>query len=82
MREMGMLIVEAAGLIAEAIPLLNRVGTHSARLSVIAEEVVRVEVQADDLHDEGLKDLFQRYGNRCHGLQRWLGLSEQLGAVC
>ena len=62
MREMGMLIVEAAGLIAEAIPLLNRVGTHSARLSAIAEEVVRVEGRADDLHEEALKDLFQRYG--------------------
>jgi predicted phosphate transport protein (TIGR00153 family) len=62
MREMGILVVEAAGLIAEAIPLLNRVGTHSARLSVIAEEVVRVEDRADELHDEGLKDLFQRFG--------------------
>ena len=62
MREMGVLIVEAAGLIAEAIPLLNRIGTHSARLSAIAEEVVRVEGRADDLHDEALKDLFQRYG--------------------
>ncbi|MGH6862128.1 MAG: DUF47 domain-containing protein [Phyllobacterium sp.] len=62
MREMGVLVVEAAELIAEAVPLLNRVGTHSGRLSAIAEEVVRVEGRADDLHDEGLKDLFERYG--------------------
>jgi predicted phosphate transport protein (TIGR00153 family) len=62
MREMGVLIVEAAGLIAEAIPLLNRMGTHSARLSAIAEEVVRVEGRADELYDQGLKDLFQRHG--------------------
>jgi len=62
LREMGLLIVEAARLIAEAIPLLNRVGTHSARLSAISEEVVRVEGRADDLHDEGLKDLFKLYG--------------------
>jgi uncharacterized protein len=62
MREMGVLIVEAAGLIAEAIPLLNRVGTHSARLTAIAEEVVRVEGSADELYDQGLKDLFQRHG--------------------
>jgi predicted phosphate transport protein (TIGR00153 family) len=62
MRDMGVLIVEAAGLIAEAIPLLNRVGTHSARLSAIAEEVVRVEERADELYDQGLKDLFQRHG--------------------
>ena len=32
MQEMGALIVEAARLNAEAIPLLNKVGTHAARL--------------------------------------------------
>lgn len=63
MREMGLLIVEAAGLVAEAIPLLKRVGTHSTRLSAIAEEVVRVEGRADELHDQGLKELFNRHGN-------------------
>ncbi len=62
MREMGGLILEAAGLIAEAIPLLNRIGTHSARLSAIAEEVIRVEDRADELYDEGLKELFQKQG--------------------
>lgn len=62
MKEMGGLIVEAAELIAEAIPLLNRVGTNSGRLSAIAEQVVRIEDLADDLHDEGLQSLFQRYG--------------------
>ena len=61
-REMGVLIVEAANLIAEAIPLLNRVGTHSARLTAIAEEVVRVEGRADELYDQGLKELFRRHG--------------------
>ena len=62
MKEMGGLIVEAAELIAEAIPLLNRVGGNSGRLSAIAEQVVRIEDLADDLHDEGLQSLFQRYG--------------------
>lgn len=63
MQEMGAVIVEAAALIAEAIPLLNRVGTHSVRLNTIAEEVMRVEGRADELHDQGLKDLFQRHGS-------------------
>ncbi|MEP7454263.1 DUF47 domain-containing protein [Phyllobacterium sp. SB3] len=62
MKEMGGLIVEAAELVAEAIPLLNRVGTHSTRLSAIAEQVVRIEDLSDDLHDEGLQSLFERYG--------------------
>ncbi|KQY27036.1 DUF47 domain-containing protein [Rhizobium sp. Root482] len=62
MREMGVLVVDAARLIAEAIPLLDRVGNNAARLSAIAEEVTRVEGRSDELHDEGLKDLFRRHG--------------------
>ena len=62
MREMGREIVRAANLIAEAIPLLNKVGTNAQRLSAIAEEVTRVEGRSDELHDQGLKDLFRRHG--------------------
>lgn len=62
MKEMGHEIVRAAALIAEAIPLLNKVGTNAQRLSAIAEEVTRVEGRSDDLHDQGLKDLFRRHG--------------------
>jgi predicted phosphate transport protein (TIGR00153 family) len=62
MQEMGALIVQAARLNAEAIPLLNKVGTHAARLQALAEEVMRVEGRADELHEAGLKDLFHRHG--------------------
>lgn len=62
MQEMGAVIVEAAKLIAEAIPLLDKIGTHSTRLNAIAEQVMRVEGRADDLHEQGLKDLFRRHG--------------------
>lgn len=62
MKEMGHEIVHAANLIAEAIPLLEKVGTNAQRLSAIAEEVTRVEGRSDDLHDQGLKDLFRRHG--------------------
>ncbi|MCZ4090818.1 DUF47 domain-containing protein [Sinorhizobium psoraleae] len=62
MQEMGAAVVQAAHLVAEAIPLLNRIGVNSHRLSTIAEEVTRVEGRSDELHDQGLKDLFQRHG--------------------
>ncbi|WP_027166002.1 DUF47 domain-containing protein [Mesorhizobium sp. WSM3224] len=62
MREMGDVIVQAARLVAEAIPLLGKVGANAARLNAIAEEVMRVEGRADDLHEQGLKDLFKRHG--------------------
>ena len=62
MQEMGAVIVEAARLTAEAIPLLVRVGTHAERLQAIAQEVMRIEGRADDLHEAGLKDMFLRHG--------------------
>lgn len=62
MRDMGVVIVEAAKLVAEAIPLLSKPGANAPRLTAIAEEVMRVEGRADDLHDKGLKDLFKRHG--------------------
>jgi len=62
MREMGGVIVQAARLVAEAIPLLGKVGANAARLNAIAEEVMRVEGRADDLHEQGLKDLFRHHG--------------------
>ncbi|HEX8048674.1 DUF47 family protein [Rhizobium sp.] len=62
MQEMGAAIVQAAKLVAEAIPLLDRMSANSARLSVLTEEVVKVEGRSDELHEQGLKDLFRRYG--------------------
>ena len=62
MQEMGAVIVDAARLVAEAIPLLAKVGANSARLNALAEEVMRAEGRADDLHEQGLKDLFRRHG--------------------
>ncbi|MGD9476707.1 DUF47 domain-containing protein [Shinella sp. G-2] len=61
MQEMGEAVVKAAHLIAEAIPLLDKVGVHAGRLSAIAEEVTRVEGRSDELHDRGLKDLFRQF---------------------
>ncbi|TJV90575.1 MAG: DUF47 domain-containing protein, partial [Mesorhizobium sp.] len=62
MREMGAVIVEAAHLTAEAIPLLEKVGANVTRLGALAEEITKVEERADGLHDAGLKELFQRHG--------------------
>jgi uncharacterized protein Yka (UPF0111/DUF47 family) len=62
MQEMGGIIVITAKLVAEAIPLLSKIGAHSVRLNAIAEEVMRAEGRADDLHEQGLKDLFKRHG--------------------
>lgn len=62
MREMGAIVGQAAHLIAEAIPLLDRIGANHDRLIAIAEEVTRIEGRSDELHEQGLKDLFRRHG--------------------
>ena len=49
MQEMGAVIVEAAHLTAEAIPLLEKVGTNVTRLGALAEEITKVEERADGL---------------------------------
>ncbi|MGN7293037.1 DUF47 domain-containing protein [Rhizobium sp. SAFR-030] len=64
MQQMGSEIVAAAKLVAEAIPLLDKVGTNAQRLASIAEQVTVVEGRSDDLHDQGLKDLFRRHGGK------------------
>jgi len=53
-----MLAAEAARLIAEAIPLLRKVGRQGPRLHAITERIVELEGQADDLHEEGIRALF------------------------
>ena len=62
MQEMGDAVVKAARLVAEAIPLLDKVAVHAGRLTAIAEEVTRVEGRSDELHEQGLKDLFKQFG--------------------
>jgi predicted phosphate transport protein (TIGR00153 family) len=62
MREMADVITKCALLIDEAMPLLRSISAQAAPLSRIAEEISRLEGLADDLHDRGLKDLYQTYG--------------------
>jgi uncharacterized protein len=62
MREMGEIIVRAANLTLEAIPLLRSISREAGRIAAITEEITCIEGQADDLHDDGLKALFRAHG--------------------
>ena len=62
MKEMAGLSSEAARLVLEAVPLLRNVGRNGARLHEITGKIVELENRADELHDEGLKELFKREG--------------------
>ena len=63
MRESASLAVEAAKLVAEAVPLLRNVGRNGARLHSITEAIVHLEGRADALHEQGLGALFDAYGD-------------------
>jgi len=59
MREMGDAIVKGAELLEEAVPLLRRISAEAGRISTLTEQISQIEGHADDLHDIGLKTLFQ-----------------------
>jgi predicted phosphate transport protein (TIGR00153 family) len=59
MKEMGDAIVKCAMLVEEAVPLLRAISTHASRISTLTEQITQIEGRADDLHDLGLKELFE-----------------------
>ncbi|MET0277883.1 MAG: DUF47 domain-containing protein [Pseudorhodoplanes sp.] len=61
MREMADVIGRCAALVEEAIPLLHSISAEAAKISEITAEISRLEGQADELHDNGLKELYQRH---------------------
>jgi len=58
MQQMAAVILQASKLMLEAMPLLASMGKNAARLGAITEEIIRIEEQADHLHDAGRKALF------------------------
>ncbi|GGH18499.1 nuclease PIN [Alsobacter metallidurans] len=61
MREMAAITVECARLTIEAVPLLRRIGEHAGAINSYAERITKLEGRSDELHDEGLRDLFRRH---------------------
>jgi predicted phosphate transport protein (TIGR00153 family) len=61
MREMSDIVVQAAKLTAQALPLLRAIGKNSAELTGHAEELTRIEERSDQLHDQGRKELFHAH---------------------
>ncbi len=62
MKDMAAIIVDAARVMCEAMPLLRDVAANGARLHELTERLVRMEGHADEIHAAGLKKTFKRYG--------------------
>jgi len=58
MQAMADIILQGSKLMLEAVPLLASIPNNASRLATLTEEIIRIEDQADQLHDEGRKALF------------------------
>ncbi|MCK9543276.1 MAG: DUF47 family protein [Novosphingobium sp.] len=62
MRDMAAIIVDAARLTAEAMPLLRKVADNGVRLHELTERLVRMEGHCDEIHAAALRRLFRESG--------------------
>lgn len=62
MRDMSGIIVEAARVTTEVMPLLRSIGDNSTRILELTARLVELEGHADEIHDTGLKTLFKAAG--------------------
>jgi hypothetical protein len=59
MRRMVKIIVEAAGLTAQAVPMLRNISRNGPKIHALTEKLVHLESDADVVHAAGLKKAFQ-----------------------
>jgi predicted phosphate transport protein (TIGR00153 family) len=59
MRDMSGIIVEAARVTSEVMPLLRSIGDNATRILELTARLVQLEGHADEIHDAGLKALFK-----------------------
>jgi predicted phosphate transport protein (TIGR00153 family) len=62
MKDMAAIIVDAARVTSEAMPLLRDVARNGERLHELTERLVRMESHADEIHAAGLKRTLQEHG--------------------
>ena len=63
MKDLGAIIVDAARLTAEAMPLMRDVGRNGGRLHELTERLVRMEGHADEIYRAGVKRAFKEKGH-------------------
>lgn len=61
MRRIGDLIVDAAVIVQEALPLLREMNANSAKINAASERIVKIEDKADQIYLAGLKVLYQAH---------------------
>jgi uncharacterized protein len=62
MTQMADRIVQAAGMVQQAIPLLRSISANAAQIGSLTEQVSKIEGETDDLHDAGRSRLYEVKG--------------------
>jgi len=62
MTQMADRIVQAAGMLQQAIPLLRSISANAAQIGSLTEQVSKIEGETDDLHDAGRSRLYEVKG--------------------
>ena len=60
MQAMGRALGEGAKLVERAVPLLSKISKNAGQLNEICLQITRIEGEADDTYDRGLKALFTK----------------------
>ena len=61
MRELADLAIDAAGITLQAVPLLREIAAHASKINAYAVEMTQLEERSDQMHDEGIRNLFRRH---------------------
>jgi len=59
MKQMADTILQCAQLVQEGVPLLKSISPEAVRISSITERISALEGRADEMHDDGLHELYQ-----------------------
>jgi uncharacterized protein len=76
MQTMSEFILQAAQLVRDAVPLLSSIGSNAARLNVLTTKIINIEEEADDICNQGLKQLYlasRAQGNHGNAMQFIVG---------
>jgi len=60
MQAMGAALAEGARLVERAVPLLSKISKNATELNEICLQITRIEGEADETYDRGLKALYQK----------------------
>lgn len=63
MEQMGEVIVQTAKLTVEAVALLQNLRQHAHKVHEVTEAIIRLEENADDLNNQGVKVLYTKHRN-------------------